>query len=77
MDKITLGEGDLKRLIKKSLGKNLLESHSSELPSNVLQYVDENPKLVIKKLIESYGEKFFDYVGQTVSESRKTGKNIL
>ena len=77
MDKITLGESDLKRLIKKSLGKNLLESHSSKLPSDVSQYVDENPKLVIKRLIESYGEKFFDYVGQTVSESREAGENIL
>jgi hypothetical protein len=77
MDRIILGESDLKRLIRKSLGKNLIESHSSELPTNVSQFIDENPKLIIKKLIESYGEKFFDYVGQTVSESRKAGKNIL
>ena len=100
MNKITLGEGDLKRLIKKSLGKNLLESsfsvepdipetkretglrnvfgsYSEEIPNDVLRYMRKNPKLIIKRMIELYGEKFFDYVGQTVSESREAGENIL
>jgi hypothetical protein len=30
----------------------------------------KNPRLIIKRLMELYGEKFFDYVGEVSNEIR-------
>jgi hypothetical protein len=70
MKKVTIKEGDLKHLINKSLGKQLTES---SIPENVMDYVKKNPKIIIDRLMETYGENFFDLVGETYSNK----KNIL
>ena len=93
MKKVTLSEGDLKNILRKSLKKTLLDSdiavephvpetrretglknvfgsYSSEIPNDVLRYMRKNPRLIIKRLMELYGEKFFDYVGEVSSEVR-------
>jgi hypothetical protein len=51
-------------------GKQLIES---SVPKNVLDFVQQNPKIVIEKLMESHGENFFDLVGETYSNK----KNII
>jgi len=63
MKKVTLSEGDLKDLISKSL-------NSSEIPNDVVRYMRKNPKLIIKRLMELYGDSFFDYVGDVSNELR-------
>jgi hypothetical protein len=50
--------------------KNVFGSYSSEIPNDVVRYMRKNPKLIIKRLMELYGEKFFDYVGEVSSELR-------
>jgi|TARA_R110000868_G_scaffold163022_1_gene395144 hypothetical protein len=70
MKKVTIKEGDLKKIIHKSLGKQLTES---TIPENVMDYVKENPKIIIDRLMETHGENFFDLVGETYSNK----KNIL
>ena len=70
MKKVSIKESDLKKIIHKSLGKQLIES---SVPKNVLDFVQQNPKIVIEKLMESHGENFFDLVGETYSNK----KNII
>jgi hypothetical protein len=70
MKKVSIKESDLKKIIHESLGKQLIES---SVPKNVLDFVQQNPKIVIEKLIESHGENFFDLVGETYSNK----KNII
>lgn len=67
MKKVTIKEGDLKQLINKSLGKQLTES---SIPESVMEYVKKHPKIVIDKLMETYGENFFDLVGETYSNKK-------
>ena len=70
MKKVSIKESDLKKIIHESLGKQLIES---SVPKNVLDFVEQNPKIVIEKLMESHGENFFDLVGETYSNK----KNII
>lgn len=70
MKKVSIKESDLKKIIYESLGKQLIES---SVPKNVLDFVQQNPKIVIEKLMESHGENFFDLVGETYSNK----KNII
>jgi hypothetical protein len=70
MKKVSIKESDLKKIIHESLGKQLFES---SVPKNVLDFVQQNPKIVIEKLMESHGENFFDLVGETYSNK----KNII
>jgi|LauGreDrversion4_2_1035121.scaffolds.fasta_scaffold207892_2 hypothetical protein len=70
MKKVSIKESDLKKIIHESLGKQLIES---SVPKNVLDFVQQNPKIVIEKLMESHGENFFDLVGETYSNK----KNII
>jgi hypothetical protein len=70
MNKVSIKESDLKKIIHESLGKQLIES---SVPKNVLDFVQQNPKIVIEKLMESHGENFFDLVGETYSNK----KNII
>ena len=70
MKKVSIKESDLKKIIHDSLGKQLIES---SVPKNVLDFVQQNPKIVIEKLMESHGENFFDLVGETYSNK----KNII
>ena len=67
MKKVTIKEGDLKQLINKSLGKQLTES---SIPENVMDYVKKNPKIIIDRLMETYGENFFNLVGETYSNKK-------
>lgn len=50
--------------------KNVFGSYSSEIPNDVVRYMRKNPRLIIKRLMELYGENFFDYVGEVSSELR-------
>ena len=70
MKKVSIKESDLKKIIHESLGKQLIES---SVPKNVLDFVQQNPKIIIEKLMESHGENFFDLVGETYSNK----KNII
>lgn len=70
MKKVSIKESDLKKIIHESLGKQLIES---SVPKTVLDFVQQNPKIVIEKLMESHGENFFDLVGETYSNK----KNII
>jgi hypothetical protein len=70
MKKVSIKESDLKKIIHESLGKQLIES---SVPKNVLDFVQQNPKIVIEKLMESHGENLFDLVGETYSNK----KNII
>jgi hypothetical protein len=70
MKKVSIKESDLKKIIHESLGKQLIES---SVPKNVLDFVQQNPKIVIEKLMGSHGENFFDLVGETYSNK----KNII
>ena len=67
MKKVTIKESDLKQLINKSLGKQLTES---SIPKSVMEYVKQNPKIIIDKLMETHGENFFDLVGETYSNKK-------
>lgn len=70
MKTVSIKESDLKKIIHESLGKHLIES---SIPKNVLDFVEQNPKIVIEKLMDSHGENFFDLVGETYSNK----KNII
>ena len=70
MKMVSIKESDLKKIIHESLGKQLIES---SIPKNVLDFVEQNPKIVIEKLMDSHGENFFDLVGETYSNK----KNII
>lgn len=70
MKTVSIKESDLKKIIHESLGKQLIES---SIPKNVLDFIEQNPKIVIEKLMDSYGENFFDLVGETYSNK----KNII
>lgn len=70
MKKVSLSEGDLKKLIRKSLGQQLTES---SLPKDVVDYIKKNPKLVIESLMKVHGERLFDLIGETYSNN----KNLL
>lgn len=70
MKTVSIKESDLKKIIHESLGKQLIES---SIPKNVLDFVEQNPKIVIEKLMDSHGESFFDLVGETYSNK----KNII
>lgn len=70
MKTVSIKESDLKKIIHESLGKQLIES---SIPKNVLDFVEQNPKIVIEKLMDSHGENFFDLVGETYSNK----KNII
>jgi hypothetical protein len=50
--------------------KNVFGSYSSEIPNDVVRYMRKNPRLIIRRLMELYGENFFDYVGEVSSELR-------
>ena len=50
--------------------KNVFGSYSSEIPNDVVRYMRKNPKLIIKRLMELYGDSFFDYVGDVSNELR-------
>jgi len=67
MKKVTIKEGDLKLIIKKSLGKHLSES---SIPENVMDFINDNPQLVIENLMKVHGEKFYDIVGETYSNKK-------
>jgi len=67
MKKVSIKESDLKKIIHESLGKHLIES---TIPKNVMDYVNENPKIIIDRLMETYGENFFDLVGETYSKKK-------
>ena len=73
MDRITISEGDLKKIIKKSLGKYLTESTEKkpQIPSEVSQYLKNNPQIVIESLMDSQGNNFYDLVGKTYSKKKK------
>jgi hypothetical protein len=94
MKKLVISEGELKKLIRTSIGKNLQEQgftvephipetpremgikdvfgrYSSEIPNDILRYMRKNPKLIIQRLMDLYGDKFFEYVGTVMSDTRK------
>ena len=50
--------------------KNVFGSYSSEIPNDVVRYMRKNPKLIIKRLMELYGDSFLDYVGDVSNELR-------
>ena len=43
--------------------KDVFGRYSSEIPNDIVRYMRKNPQLIIKRLIELYGDKFFEYVG--------------
>lgn len=49
--------------------KNIFGSYSTEIPNDIIRYMRKNPRLIIKRLMELYGDRFFDYVGDVSSES--------
>lgn len=71
MDRVSISESELKKIIKKSIGNSLIESKKTQLPKEVLNYVKQNPELVIEKLMESFGDKFYDIVGETYSKKKR------
>lgn len=93
MKKIVISDGELRSLIRESIGHNLSEQgftvephvpeipretglkdvfgrYSLEVPNDIVRYMRKNPKLIIKRLIDLYGEKFFEYVGDVTSDMR-------
>lgn len=67
MNKVTIKESDLKKIINKSLGKKLTES---SIPEEVVDYVKKHPKLVIESMMKVHGERFFDLIGETYSNNK-------
>ena len=50
MKKVSIKESDLKKIIHESLGKQLIES---SVPKNVLDFVQQNPKIVTIDLLNT------------------------
>ena len=50
--------------------KDVFGRYSSEIPNDIVRYMRKNPQLIIKRLIELYGDKFFEYVGNVSSDMR-------
>ena len=74
MDRVTISESDLKKIIKKSIGKHLTESKSpkkNKIPEEVSNFLKQNPKLVIEGLMDTCGEDFYDFVGETYSKKKR------
>ena len=44
--------------------------YSEDIPNDVLRYMRKNPKTILKRLMELYGDKFFEMVGDLSSDSR-------
>jgi len=41
--------------------------YGEEIPPAVLRYMRKNPKVVIKRLYDVYGQQMFDYISQNLS----------
>lgn len=50
--------------------RNIFGRYSEEIPNDILRYMRKNPKLIIQRLMDLYGEKFFEYVGDVASDLR-------
>lgn len=44
--------------------------YSEEVPNDILRYMRKNPKMILKRLMELYGDRFFEMVGDLSSDSR-------
>lgn len=42
--------------------ENLFGSYGGEIPADVLRYMRKNPKLIMQRLFDIYGEKLMDYM---------------
>ena len=41
--------------------------YGEEIPASVLRYMRKNPKVIIKRLYDVYGQQMFDYISQNLS----------
>ena len=42
--------------------EGMFGSYSGEIPADVLRYMRKNPRLIMKRLFDIYGEKLMDYI---------------
>lgn len=75
MNKISIKESELRMIIQEILGSQNLEltptetklkgvfgRYEPEVSGDVVRYMRKNPRLIIQRLIDIYGEKFFTMV---------------
>lgn len=75
MKKISITESELREIIQETLGKSSLSltpqetklkgvfgRYEPEVSDDVIRYMRKNPRLIIQRLIDIYGEKFFTMV---------------
>lgn len=75
MKKISITESELREIIQETLGKSSLSltpqetklkgvfgRYKPEVSDDVIRYMRKNPRLIIQRLIDIYGEKFFTMV---------------
>lgn len=75
MKKISITESELRGIIQETLGKSSLSltpqetklkgvfgRYEPEVSDDVIRYMRKNPRLIIQRLIDIYGEKFFTMV---------------
>lgn len=75
MKKISITESELRHLIRETLDKSSISltpqetklkgvfgRYEPEVSNDVIRYMRKNPRLIIQRLIDIYGEKFFNMV---------------
>ena len=75
MKKISITESELRHIIRETLDKSSISltpqetklkgvfgRYEPEVSNDVIRYMRKNPRLIIQRLIDIYGEKFFNMV---------------
>jgi hypothetical protein len=60
--KNTTPRRDFKPTSREKQLKDVFGSYSEDVPPVVLRYMRKNPKAIIQKLYDIYGDKMFDYI---------------
>jgi hypothetical protein len=81
MKKISITESELRHVIRETLGKSSISltpqetklkgvfgRYEPEVSDDVIRYMRKNPRLIIQRLIDIYGEKFFNMVDREKME---------
>lgn len=61
-------EPNISKTPRESELEDVFGKYSGEIPADVIRYMRKNPKLVIQRLFDIYGEKLMDYIPYSQDE---------
>ena len=57
--------------------ENLFGSYSGEIPADIVRYMRKNPRLIMQRLYDMYGDKMYDYMKDSSKPSKPEGDDIM